>query len=73
MTHSGARKHLCPSQPARLNPKLAKYGDKPDLIRARKAKASKIVATASGDRRVGYDGVRTTDEIPGEDLESSRG
>ncbi|MFQ5490720.1 MAG: hypothetical protein ACE5GE_08375 [Phycisphaerae bacterium] len=50
-------------KPATLNPKLAKYGDGKDLVRARRVEASKIVATASTDHLVGYDIVRQIEAV----------
>ncbi len=42
-------------RPARLNPRLAHYGEAASLSKARREEAAKIVATSSTDRIVGYE------------------
>ncbi len=48
------RRFLRARRPAKLNPKLAKYGSPEDHAQHRSIEASKIVATSSTDRIVGY-------------------
>ena len=50
-------------RPARLNPRLAQYGESTGLTRARRAEASKITATSSTDRIAGYDIVRQVEAV----------
>ena len=49
--------------PARLNPKLQKYGEQGDLVRARREEAAKIVATSTTDRIVGYTIVQQVEAV----------
>ena len=49
------RRILRRRRPALVNPKLAHYGESEELVQARHREASKIVATSSTDRIVGYD------------------
>ncbi len=50
-------------RPIRLNPRLAQYGEPAGLTRARREQASKIVATSSTDRIVGYDIIRQVEAV----------
>ncbi|HUU85883.1 MAG TPA: hypothetical protein VM243_20485 [Phycisphaerae bacterium] len=50
----GWRRRLRARRPPRLNPKLQKYGDQADVMRARQEEAARIVATSTTDQIVGY-------------------
>ena len=59
----GVARRLRRRHPARLNPKLQKYGEQEDLVRARREEAAKIVATSTTDRIVGYTIVQQVEAV----------
>jgi hypothetical protein len=57
------RRALRRRRPARLNPRLATYGGPTEVSQVRRAEASKIIATSSTDRIVGYEIIRQVEAV----------